>query len=173
MSVNRITLVITPEQRQAAAAALAQVKSALPALAMLQPGELRELHSFGAKNEVFGRGVVRALQAHPQIVPGTMDVPGAQMDLDALDALRPLLEAVRLLHAQLEDTAALLGHDVMDFAYDGYQLLKLTGGSDSSLDEMRRNLGSQFARSKRRATSSPAPVPTPTPTPVPMPLPAG
>mgnify|MGYP006189076037 CR=1 FL=1 len=35
MSVNRITLVITPEQRQAAATAMAQVKSALPALAKL------------------------------------------------------------------------------------------------------------------------------------------
>ncbi|MFC3552251.1 hypothetical protein ACFOLC_14700 [Lysobacter cavernae] len=158
MSVNRITLVITPEQRQAAAAGLAQVKSALPSLVVLQPGELRELHNFGAKNEVFGRGTVRALQAHPEIVPATLDVPGAQADLDALDALRPLLEAVRLLHAQLEDTAALLGHDVMDFAYDGYQLLKLTGGSDSSLDEMRRDLGSQFARKRRAAAPVPAPV---------------
>ena len=101
MSVNRITLVITPEQRQAAATAMAQVKSALPALAKLQPGELRELHGFGAKNEVFARGILRALQTHPHIVPAHLDVAGAQADLEAFDALRPLLEAVRLLHAEV------------------------------------------------------------------------
>lgn len=158
MSVNRITLVITPEQRQAAATAMAQVKSALPALAKLQPGELRELHGFGAKNEVFGRGILRALQAHPHIVPATLDVAGAQADLDALDALRPLLEAVRLLHAELEDTVALLGHDLMDFAYDGYQQLKLAGSGDKGLDEMRRDIGAQFNR-RRRPALTPEPVP--------------
>ena len=159
MSINRITLVITPEQRQAASAGVAQVKAALPPLAKLQPGELRELHGFGAKNEVFARGIVRALQAHPQIVPANLDVAGAQADLDALDALRPLLEAVRLLHAELEDTVALLGHDVMDFAYDGYQLLKVSGGSDKALDDMRRDIGAQFSRTRRRTPATPEPAP--------------
>ena len=159
MSVNRISLVITPEQREAAASGIAQARTALASLAKLEPGERRELHGFGAKNEVFGRGVLRALQAHPQVVPGNMDVAGAQADLDAFDALRPLLEAVRLLNAELEDTIALLGHDVMDFAYDGYQLLKLTGGSDSALDKARRELGSQFTNRRK------APVPTPAPAP--------
>lgn len=159
MSVNRITLVVTPEQRQSAAAGIAQIRSALPQLAKLQPGELRELHGFGAKNEVFGRDIVRTLQAHPKIVPATLDVAGAQADLDALDALRPLLDAVRLLHAELQDTAALLGHDVMDFAYDGYQLLKVSGGSDSSLDDLRRDIGSQFSRRRRPSlVAEPAPA---------------
>ncbi|WP_119717923.1 hypothetical protein [Cognatilysobacter tabacisoli] len=159
MSVNRITYVITPEQRQAATAGLAQARAALPPMAKLQPGELRELHGFGAKNEVFSRNVLRALQAYPHIVPATLDVPGAQADLDALDALRPLLEAVRLLHAELEDTVALLGHDVMDFAYDGYQQLKLAGSADDALDTMRRDIGAQFTRSRRRPAATPAPAP--------------
>lgn len=158
MSVNRITLVVTPEQRQAAAAGIAQVKAVLPPLAKLQPGELRELHGFGAKNEVFARGILRALQAHPHVVPANLDVPGAQADVDALDALRPLLEAVRLLHAELEDTVALLGHDVMDFAYDGYQQLKLAGSADNSLDGMRRDIGAQFNR-RRRPSLTPEPTP--------------
>ena len=158
MSVNRITYVITPEQRQAATAGLAQARAALPPMAKLQPGELRELHGFGAKNEVFSRNVLRALQAYPHIVPATLDVPGAQADLDALDALRPLLEAVRLLHAELEDTVALLGHDVMDFAYDGYQQLKLAGSADKGLDDMRRNIGAQF-HTRRRPSLAPEPAP--------------
>lgn len=159
MSVNRITYVITPEQRQAATAGLAQARAALPPMVKLQPGEPRDLHSYGPKNEVFSRNVLRALQTYPHIVPATLDVPGAQSDLDALDALRPLLEAVRLLHAELEDTVALLGHDVMDFAYDGYQQLKLAGSADDALDAMRRDIGAQFTRSRRRPAATPAPAP--------------
>ena len=78
VSVNRISLEVTPQQRQAAADAIAQVRAALPALARLQPGERRELHGFGAANEVFARATVRALQAHPQLVPANMDLTGAQ-----------------------------------------------------------------------------------------------
>lgn len=157
MSENRISLVVTTEQRQAVLAAMAQALAALPGLVALAPGELRELHSFGAGNEVFGRGVLRALQAHPQIVPGNLDVAGTQADLDALDALRPLQEAVALLHSQLDDTVALLGHDVLDFAYDGYQLLKLSGNADNGLDGLRRELGSQFNKHRRKVAEA-APV---------------
>ena len=156
MSDNRISMVVSPEQKQAVLAAVAQARSALPGLLTLAPGELPGLHRFGAGNEIFGRGVVRALQAHPGIVPPNLDVAAVQADLDALDALRPLRDAVALLHAQLDDTAALLAHDVMDFAYEGYQLLKLSGNSSNGLDELRRELGAQFKR--RRQSAEPAPA---------------
>ena len=86
--------------------------------------------------------------AHPQIVPPSVNVAAAGADLDALDTLVPLLEEVRRLHSMLEDTVALLGHDVMDFAYEGYQLLKLTGDAHG-LEEQRKELGSQFSRRRR------------------------
>ena len=58
--------------------------------------------------------------------------------------MRPRLEAVRLLHAELGDTVALLGPDVMDFAYDGCQQLKLAGSGDRGLDDMRPDIGAQL-----------------------------
>lgn len=78
------------------------------------------------------------------------------MDLDALDTLRPLLEAVQRLHSQLEDTVRLLGHDVMDFAYEGYQQLKLSGAH--GLEDMRRELGQQFSKGGRRRQESSPPA---------------
>lgn len=149
-------MVVTAEQRQTVLAAVVQARSALPGLVALAPGELPELHRFGAGNEIFGRGVVRALQAHPEIVPPNLNVAAVQADLDALDALRPLREAVALLHAQLDDTSALLAHDVMDFAYEGYQLLKLSGNSSNGLDELRRELGAQFKRRRKPVEPTPA-----------------
>lgn len=100
---------------------------------------------------------MRAMAANPQIVPSSLDVAGARADLDALDALRPPLEQVQRLHAMLEDTVALLGHDVMDVAYDGYQQLKLSGAAHG-LDDLRRELGAQFSRSRRRAEEVPQPA---------------
>ena len=148
MSENRITLVISPEQRDSAKGAVVQLASALPGLVSLPPGERRDIHHFGPKSQAFGRGIHRTLVAHPQIVPPSVNVAAAGADLDALDTLVPLLEEVRRLHSMLEDTVALLGHDVMDFAYEGYQLLKLTGDAHG-LEEQRKELGSQFSRRRR------------------------
>lgn len=156
MSENRIAFVLNPEQREAARAALGQLRAALPGLVSAEPGERRTLYPFVQKNEVFGRGILRALENHPQIVPASLDVAAARADLDALDALRPLLEEVQRLHAQLDDTVALLGHDVMDVAYDGYQQLKLSGAAHG-LEDLRRDLGAQFSRRRR---SQPEPVAT-------------
>ena len=158
MSGNRISISITTEQRQAALDAVAQARAATPGLIALEPGELRELYHFRNKNELFGRGVVGALEAHPQIVPPSLDVAGARADLDALDALRPVLAEVARLHSMLEDTVTLLGHDVMDVAYDGYQQLKLSGAAHG-LEDLRRELGSQFSRTRRtRSDEVPEPA---------------
>ena len=130
----------------------------MPGLIALAPGEGRELYHFVNRNELFGRGVVSALEAHPQIVPPSLDVAAARADLDALDALRPVLAEVARLHAMLEDTVTLLGHDVMDVAYDGYQQLKLSGAAHG-LEDLRRELGSQFSRTRRtRSEEVPEPA---------------
>lgn len=62
--------------------------------------------------------------------------------------------------AKLGDTVTLLGHDVMDFAYDGDQQLKLPGSADNSLDEMRRDIGAPFTRTRRRPSLTPEPAAT-------------
>ena len=114
-------------------------------------GELKELHPFVNKRELLGRGVLDAFEAHPQMAPASLNVAGARADLDALDTLRPILAEVRRLHSMLEDTVALLGHDVMDFAYEGYQQLKLSGAAHG-LEDLRKELGANaFARRRRTA----------------------
>ena len=158
MSANRISLSVSQQQKQAALDGVAAVRAAVPGLIALNPGEGRELYHFVNRNELFGRGVVSALEAHPQIVPPSLDVAGARADLDALDALRPVLAEVARLHSMLEDTVTLLGHDVMDVAYDGYQQLKLSGAAHG-LEDLRRELGSQFSRTRRtRSEEVPEPA---------------
>ena len=156
MSENRITLTVSHEQRDAALAGIAQAVATLPGLVTVHPSQVRELYHFVNKNELFARGVLRALEAHPRIVPPSLDVANARNDLDALDALRPVLEEVTRLQALLEGTVALLGHDVMDFGYEGYRHLKLSG-AEHGLENLRRELGNQFAKRSRRVVEEEAP----------------
>ena len=69
MSANRISITVTTEQRQGALDGVAAIRAAVPGLIALNPGEGRELYHFVNRNELFGRGVLSALEAHPQIVP--------------------------------------------------------------------------------------------------------
>lgn len=155
MPVNRISLAVSQAQRQAALDAVSQTWTALPGLIALEPGELKELHPFVNKRELLGRGVLDAFEAHPQMAPASLNVAGARADLDALDTLRPILAEVRRLHSMLEDTVALLGHDVMDFAYEGYQQLKLSGAAHG-LEDLRKELGGNAFARRRRAAEAPA-----------------
>ncbi len=149
MSLNLISLDITAEQQAAALAALAQLEAALPGLVSLEPDERRKLLWMGDKSEVFCRTTIRVLGDHPQIVPPSLDVAGAQADLVTLDRLRPVFERLARLHSQLDDTTSALGNDVMDVALDGYGQIKLVGDA-YGLKELRKEIGGRWARGPRK-----------------------
>ena len=149
MSLNLISLDITAEQQAAALAALTQLEAALPGLLSLEPDERRKLLYMGDKSEVFCRQTIRVLGDNPQIVPPSLDLAGAQSDLQTLDRLRPVLERLTRLHSKVEDTTSALGSDILDVALDGYGQLKLSAGAHG-LDELRKDIGGRFARAPRK-----------------------
>ena len=156
MSLNLISLDITPEQQAAALAALTQLEAALPGLLSLEPDERRKLLWMGEKSEVFCRSTIRVLGDNPDIVPPSLDVAGAQADLVTLDRLRPVFERLGRLHSRLDDTTSALGNDIMDVALDGYGQIKLVGDA-YGLKELRKEIGGRFARPSRKSTE-PAPA---------------
>ena len=149
VSQKMISMDITDDQMAIAMRGIAQVESALPGLISLEPGDRKGLLHMGQKTEVFGRGTIRALVQNPQIVPPSLDLAATQADLAAYDKLRPIAEALQRLHSRVEDTLAALGHDVMDVVLDGYGQLKLSGAAHG-LDDLRRELGPRFSRSRRK-----------------------
>ncbi len=155
MSQNLISLIVTEEQQAAALAALTQLEAALPALLSLEPGDRRKLTYMGAKSEVFCRQTVRVLADNPRIVPPSLDLAGAQADFVALDRLRPVLERLQRLHLQVEDTTSALGSDIMGVALEGYGQLKLSGAAHG-LEDLRKEIGERFAKSRRRPVEVPA-----------------
>lgn len=150
MSQNLVSLSITQEQQTAALAGLAQIEAALPGLLSLDAVERKRLTYMGDKSEVFTRQTLRVLEQNPQIVPPSLNLAEAQADLQALDQLRPVLERLQRLHAQVEDTANALGSDAMATALEGYGQIKLSGPAHG-LDELRKEIGSRWAKTRRPA----------------------
>lgn len=158
-SQNRITLQLTDEELTQAADAISALEQALASLVSLAPVERKRLTKMGPKSETFCRQALRVMEQNPHIVPSSVDVASARLDLDTLDQLRPLLDRVRRLAERGGDTETALGSDVMDVSLKGYQLLKVAG-KQQGLDGFFRELGLRWAKN-RRTPAEPEPAADP------------
>lgn len=149
MSQNLISIEVTPDMAAAVRDALGVIEQTLPGLISLEAAERRALMLMGPRSEPFARKTLRVLEQNPKIVPASLDLAGAQADLEAYDQLQPLLERMQRLVSRLDDTVMALGSDVMDVALEGYGQIKLSGGAEG-LDELRRELGGRFAKQRAR-----------------------
>jgi len=149
VSQNLITMDVSDSQIETVRVALAQIEAALPGLISLEPADRRGLMIMGPRSEPFARQTLRVLEENPKIVPPSLDLAAAQADLTAHDRLKPLAERVQRLAAQLDDTLAALGSDVMDTALEGYAQIKLSGGAHG-LDDLRRELSGRWAKTRRK-----------------------
>lgn len=154
-SQNRITLDLTEAQLAQASEAMASLEQALASLISLAPLERRRLAKMGPKSETFCRQALRVMEQNPHIVPSSVDVASARLDLETLDQLRPLLDRVRRLTERGTDTEMALGSDVMDVSLKGYRLLKVAG-KQQGLDGFAKELGLRWSRN-RRVPTEPAP----------------
>jgi hypothetical protein len=157
MSQNLVSLILTSEQIAAAFGGLSQLEAALPGLISLQPEDRKGLVFMGPRSESFCRQTLRVLDQNRQIVPPSLDLPGAQADLVAIDQLRPVLEGLQRLVSRVEDTVNALGSDVMVTALEGYGQLKLSGAAHG-LDDLRKEVGTRWARQRRSKTAEAVPV---------------
>jgi hypothetical protein len=149
MAKNKVSMVLTETDGETVKSSLAEVERMLPGLISLKPLERRSLTRMGQKSEPFARGTLRVLANHPQVVPPGLDLAEAQADMSARDALVPIQEQVRRLASRIDDTVAALGHDIMNVALEGYGLLKVSGASHG-LDELRKDIGSRYSRSRKK-----------------------
>jgi hypothetical protein len=157
MSQNLISLALTADQLTAIEGALATLEENLTGLIALQPAQRRALAKMGDKSEVFCRQTLKLLQQNPQVVPPSLDVTEAAADLVAFDQLGSFLMRLTRLGERADDTSTALGSDLMNFALEGYALLRVIG-KNQGLEDLRRDLSARFSRSVSRAASEPAPV---------------
>lgn len=108
------------------------------------------------KEEGRARIVLRTLQQNPSMVPDDLDVAGALAKLETLERLEQIDDELQRVAAQVRDTRAALGMDIMDTVKLGYALSK-TFGHKRGLGGLVDDLSARFGRGKSKKTTTPAP----------------
>lgn len=160
MSQNIISITFTDEEQTALAAAVEQIKQLLATKTIAMNADMRrQLLKMGVKSENFCRQAISGLDKNRQVVPPSLGLDEALLDLRALDIVRPVLLDLEQLVERLRDTETALGSDLMDTAVQGYSLLKNIG-RNQGLDNLVKDLGVRFSRRSSSAVPT-EPVPAP------------
>lgn len=123
--------------------ALAQLESAFVNLVALDVLSRRRLHKMGQKSEAFCRQAMTLMDQNRQVVPPSLALDEAKLDLQTLDELRPRLKRVQRLAERMVDSETVLGAGVAQAARKSYQLLKLIG-KNQGLEALRSQLAGRF-----------------------------
>ena len=147
---NLATLTFTDAQLTAIDNAITELERQLTGLVALTVADKRRATKLGEKSEFFCRQTLRMLGENPQLIPPNLNLTDAVADLDARDSLRPRMMRLKRLMERGDDTDFALGSDAMAAAMRGYSLLKAVSGKEG-LDQLRRELGTRFAKQRRTA----------------------
>lgn len=145
---NLVSMNLSESQLNAVDAALTELETQLAELSSLAVGAKKRLLPLGEKSEAFCRQTLRVLSKNPQVVPPNLDVSGAVRQMETRDQLRARTVRLSRLMSRIDDTDFMLGSDVMQVATQGYALLKVVGKSQG-LDEVRKDLGVRFAKTRK------------------------
>ena len=151
MPVNRINATLSDEQRRQALAALASLNDALPFLIDLSADERNSMAKFGDKNRSF---VVKALaiaENHPEILPRSLDLDELRADVELVESLYPLRNAVEALLGRLDNTYFAAGSEAYVSALLVYQYAKTHNVATGALEESLDDLGRRFSRRNRKS----------------------
>lgn len=148
MKQNLVSLEFSAAQLEAVDAALAALEKNIAELVSLTAEQRRKALKMGDGSEVFCRQTELVLRQNPDIVPASFDMAGLQLDLVAIDALRPRLQRLRTLTDRADDTEVALGSDIISAALVGYTLAKVAG-KGTALDTLKDAMQTRLARKPR------------------------
>ncbi len=124
MPYQNISATLTETDLQAIRTSIASITAKLPFLITLLPAERRKAIKLTAKGPDFLDKVMMALKDHPEIVPGTFNLPEFEKDVTLLLQLVEILGLVNVLSSALNDTIMALGNESMTGGNRGYSLLQ-------------------------------------------------
>ncbi|MFT3782430.1 MAG: hypothetical protein QM790_10490 [Nibricoccus sp.] len=121
---NRISATLSSEDRAAVLAAVDTIKSKLPFLLSLEPGEIRELPRLGPKTLNFDEGCTSYMEKHPELVPAFIDVKEVNKDRLLRAQIADIVRSLSTLAQDAEDTLAVIAHEVYNADLAFYQNVK-------------------------------------------------
>jgi hypothetical protein len=154
MTQNVISISFTEADLTAIDSALAALEEKFAVLVTLTNEEKRALSKMGTRGETFIRETLVAMEQNPDLIPPTINLAEARIDLTALDVLRPRVARLNRLVKRGNDTMVAIGSDLDAVSRLGYKLVD-TFGPELGLEELRRSLSARFARKRKAAAPKP------------------
>jgi hypothetical protein len=160
MYVDRLDITIPAEKLVNINAAFATLETEFDFLIALDRTAAKRMAKMGLRNETFSRSVLEAAAQNPSLIPGALNLPALNRDLNAREVLLPLQQRAQRLHDRLFHTNLVLGADMYSGALAVYKTLK-TFGAAAGLGMLLEDLGRRFTR--KAPTTATTPVQNPTP----------
>ncbi|MGN6528329.1 MAG: hypothetical protein ACTHL8_18220 [Burkholderiaceae bacterium] len=157
---NRISLDIPAGEMQAIQDAIKVLQDKLqPHLVDLGPTDRRTMPRMGAKTVDFVSKTLGSATAHPQIVPGFVDLAEFSRDLAAVGTLRALLQPLQQLADLVGDSLALSGSEAYTAALACYQSFKAASklgvpGMTTIADDLAERFPGRPSRAGSQAAST-------------------
>lgn len=148
MPDNRVSASLSQADQQAVLAAIDIIREKLPFLIDLTPDERRALPKMGDSSRGFVTQALTIATQNEDILPRSFDLNEMRGDLELLDSLRPVLNALSQLSELVEDTYTAVGSEAYTSALLVYQYAR-AAGKGSALDGALDALGQRFARKSR------------------------
>lgn len=121
---NRISATVSSEDRAAVMAAVATIKSKLPFLLSLEPGEIKELPRVGPKTLAFDEGCASYMEKHPELIPAYLEVDEVAKDRALRLQIADIVRTLGSLAQDAEDTLAVVSHEIYNADLAFYQNVK-------------------------------------------------
>lgn len=109
---NKISQIITAQERTTVLAAFVTIKTALPWLRNLTPAQSRAMPTLGTERGGMDETFAMEMAAHPEFVPGFTDMAELEKDRELWLGLSEFLACAKELHDSLQDTQQIAGSDI-------------------------------------------------------------
>jgi hypothetical protein len=148
MADNRISASLSTADRQAVLDAINTIRQKLPFLVDLSPEERHTLPKMGDASQAFVAQAIQVAEQNADILPRSFDVEEMRKDVDLLNALSPVRNALAQLSELVEDSYMATGSEAYTAALLVYQYAR-SAGKGAALDGALDALGQRFARKSR------------------------
>ena len=150
MLKNRLTAVVSDEDRTAIATAIQTIKETMPFLMDLTPSERKALAKLGDKSVAFVDKSLELATQNPDFLPRSFDITEMQKDVDLFNSLNAIRQSVVQLLELVEDTAMQAGNEAYSAGLVIYHFAKDAHMNSEGLDQLVDEMSKRFHRKRKQ-----------------------
>ena len=154
MLVNRVSAVVTAEQRAKVVEGMRLIKSSLPFLVSLTKDERKKLSKIGPKRVQYVNLCLKGARNFPELMTSDINVEELVKDVDLLNELLDIWISMSSLMELIVDTMTAAGVDTSGVSSKIYSLLKLGAASNASVKTLNDEIKKFFPGSPKKPGST-------------------